>query len=84
MDVEDLKKACHVVTGMKQTVKAVDGDKARHIFVAKDADERVARPILDACTRKNIPVTMVDTMEELGKACNIKVNAAMAAILLED
>lgn len=83
MDIEDLKKASHVVTGMKQTVKAADGDKIRHIFIAKDADERVVRPVLDVCSRKNIPVTMVDTMEELGKACKIKVNAAMAAILLE-
>ena len=84
MDLESLKQVRHIVIGTKQTVKAVEGGKAQHVFVALDADERVVRPVLDACSTMNIPVTLVATMEELGKACKIKVNAAMAAILLED
>ncbi|MDW7651513.1 MAG: ribosomal L7Ae/L30e/S12e/Gadd45 family protein [Bacillota bacterium] len=84
MELENLKQTRQVVTGRKQTVKAVENGKASHVFVARDADERVIRPILEACTQKNIPVIMVDTMAELGKACNIKVNAATAAVLTEE
>lgn len=84
MDLETLKQACATVTGTKQTVRAVETGKAQHVFVARDADERVVRPVMDACAGKNIPVTEVATMDELGKACRIKVKAAMAAILLAD
>lgn len=84
MDLENLKRARRTVTGTKQTQKAVESGKALHVFMALDADERVTRPILEMCTQKDIPVTMVDTMDELGKACSIKVKAAMAAVLPED
>lgn len=84
MDLEKLKQARHAVTGTKQTQKAVDCGKARHVFIARDADERVTRPILEVCEQKVIPVTLVETMDELGKACNIKVSAATAAIVLDD
>jgi large subunit ribosomal protein L7A len=84
MDLEDLRRARRTVTGTKQTEKVVDNGKAMHVFVACDADERVTRPVLESCKRQNIPVTMVDTMEQLGKACSIKVGAAMAAIVPED
>ena len=84
MFLENLKQARHAVTGTKQTQKAVECGNARHVFIARDADERVIRPILELCGQKEIPFTMVDTMEELGKACNIKVSAATAAIVLDD
>lgn len=83
MNLESLKQARQVVTGTKQTTKAVETGKACHVFVAVDADDRVARPILEACKHKAIPVTLVDTMAELGRACNIKVSAATAAVLEE-
>lgn len=81
MDLEALSRASRTVTGTKQTAKAVANGQARHVFVARDAEERVVQPVLESCREKNIPVTYVDTMEELGKACKIKVKAAMAAIL---
>ena len=84
MSLEYLKSARRTVTGTKQTQKAVDSGKAQHVYIAGDADDRVTRPIVDACTEKGIPITMVDTMDELGKACSIKVKAAMAAVLPED
>ncbi|MBS4008577.1 MAG: ribosomal L7Ae/L30e/S12e/Gadd45 family protein [Clostridium sp.] len=84
MDLERLKLARRMVTGMKQTQKAVESGKAEQVFVARNADERVIRPVLEICKQKGIPVTMVETMAELGKACSIKVEAAMAAVLTED
>jgi large subunit ribosomal protein L7A len=84
MSVEDLKEARRTVTGTKQTQKAVDRGKVLRVYIARDADERVTRPIIEACTQKGIPITLVDSMDELGKACSIKVKAAMAAILPED
>jgi len=80
MDLDSLKKA-NYVTGTKQTLKAIQAGKAKHVFVAGDAEERVLRPILVACTENVVPVSSVGTMDDLGRACGIKVKAAAAAAL---
>ncbi len=81
MKPEDLKSARRKVVGTRQTAKAVESEKAIVVFVAEDADKKVVAPVLNACQEKNVDYHYVDSMEELGKACNIKVGAAMAAIL---
>lgn len=83
MELDCLKVAGRVVTGMKQTIKAVEAGKAERVFLARDAEERVQRPVLELCTRMSVPVSFVERMEDLGKACGIKVSAATAAILQE-
>jgi large subunit ribosomal protein L7A len=84
MSLEDLKNARRTVTGTKQTKKAIENGSALRVFLARDADERVTAPIENACAEKEIPVVWAETMEELGKACNIKVKAATAAVISED
>lgn len=84
MKLEDLKNAENIIVGTKQTTKAITKGKVKHIFLAGDAEERITRSVLEACSRQNIPVTWVDSMAELGKACKIKVKAAMAAVLASD
>ncbi len=81
MALEELKKAGKVIAGMRQTIKAIENNTARAVYIARDAEEKVTSPAVQSCTEKGIPLHYVDTMEELGKACNIKVGAAMAAIL---
>ncbi|HZK25884.1 MAG TPA: ribosomal L7Ae/L30e/S12e/Gadd45 family protein [Oscillospiraceae bacterium] len=84
MDLEVLKQAQQTVTGTKQTIKAVNSGQAENVYLARDADERVVQPIITACSANNVPVSYVESMAELGKACQIKVKAAAAAILRTD
>ena len=84
MDLDSLKQAARLVTGAKQTLKAIQAGKAKHVFLARDAEERVLRPLLEISEARNVPVSFVEQMEDLGKACGIKVKAATAAILHED
>ncbi len=84
MDLDALKTADRYVTGTKQTLKAVQAGKASRVFVAGDAEDRVLRPILAACAEKAVPVSRVESMDALGKACGIKVKAAAAAVLLPE
>jgi large subunit ribosomal protein L7A len=81
MEPNSLKQADKFVTGSKQTIKAIEAGTAVKVILASDAEEKLIRPIIDKCAEKNIPISYVDTMVELGKACGIKVGAAMAAIL---
>lgn len=83
MTLEELKRAEKVVAGMRQTMKAIESNNARAVFIARDAEEKITSSAVRYCKEKEIPVYYIDTMAELGKACNIKVGAAMAAILIE-
>ena len=80
MTLEDLKSAAHVV-GMKETERAIEKQEAACVFIASDCDERIARPLLEACQSSGIPVEQGFTKKEIGRACGIKVKAASAAIL---
>ena len=81
MALENIKAAGKVIAGMRQTVKAIENDTALEVYIARDAEDKVTLPVIRLCQEKGIPIVYAETMTELGKACNIKVGAAMAAIL---
>jgi len=62
-------------------MKAVEKMTAKQVFIAKDADERVVGRIKELCQKNNIPIVYVDTMKQLGKACDIEVGASVACLL---
>ena len=81
MTLDELNQARSKVVGTRQTTKALDNGSALVVFIAKDAEEKVTVPIIQSCSYKGIEPIYVDSMEQLGKACNIKVGAAVAAII---
>ncbi|NMB42243.1 MAG: 50S ribosomal protein L7Ae-like protein [Firmicutes bacterium] len=81
MLLDEIRNAKEIVVGMRQTVKAVEGNRALAVYFAKDAEEKVTSPVLQSCKKKGIQVYFADNMAELGKACRIKVGAAMCAII---
>ena len=78
-----LTRASNKVFGTKQTTKAVQNAGVKAVYIAKDADSYVVDPLMKLCQEKGIEVVMTDTMEQLGKACNIDVGAA-SAVIIED
>lgn len=78
---DSLKKAQNMVIGLKQTRRALEKDLVCSVYVAKDADNRLLKPIMEMCQNKHIQLKEVPSMTELGKACGIKVGAAVVAIL---
>lgn len=80
MTLEELKSAAFVV-GMKETERAVEKQEAACVFIAADCDERISRPLMEACQSSGIPVEQGFTKKEIGRACGIKVKAASAAVL---
>ena len=72
-----------VKVGTKQTAKTVEQGKARMVYVAQDADSSLVGRILQLCKQRGVPVTFVDTMHNLGKACGIDVGTAAAAVAEE-
>ena len=70
-----------IVIGKKQTLRALSRDEAKFVYLSKDADLHVTKPIADVCKEKNIEIIYYDSMKELGASVGISVNAAAAAVL---
>lgn len=69
------------VVGIKQLKKALKENNAQKVFVALDADPHITDPVIELCREGNVAVEEVSTMMELGRACQIEVGAAVAAVL---
>lgn len=80
MLIEELRAGKKVV-GANQCTRAVRDGRARQVFLARDADERLTAPLEKQCRRQEIPVVTRYTMEELGRAAGIQVGAAVIALL---
>jgi large subunit ribosomal protein L7A len=78
--LDDLKH-CKKAVGVKQSTKAVENGVAANVIIARDCEQRVVRGIIDLCEKSSVPITYVDSMKQLGKACGIDVDAAVACIL---
>lgn len=78
--LEALKNSNKAI-GIKQTLKAVENNTAKVVFIARDADEKVTAPLKDLCMSNSIEIVYADTMKQLGKACGIEVGASAVCIL---
>ncbi len=76
-----IKSARRKVVGTKETLKALEKGEARLVLVARDAENRVVKPVVDFSEDRGVEINYVEDMKELGKACGIKVGAAVAAII---
>lgn len=75
-----LKQSALRIVGTKQTLKALLAGEVKLVYLARDADDRVTRPIRDLAERRGIELVEVDSMATLGRACEIDVGAAAAAL----
>ncbi len=80
MSPEELQVATNRVVGMKETKKALEQGRATRVYVARDAEEAVVRPVIELSEEKSVPVVYVTSMARLGRVCGIAVGAATAAI----
>ncbi|MGG1519895.1 ribosomal L7Ae/L30e/S12e/Gadd45 family protein [Paenibacillus oryzisoli] len=83
MSYDIVKQAKNVKVGTKKVTKIVEQGKALTVVVSRDADPRLTINLVNLCSQKGIPVTYVDSMKMLGKACGIEVGAAVAAVVNE-
>ena len=80
MDIAHLKSVNKTI-GAKQTLKQIAKGTVKYVFLGCDSDERVVQPLRTACEEQGIPVNDKHTMDDLGRACRIKVRATAVGIL---
>ncbi|MFZ5646709.1 MAG: ribosomal L7Ae/L30e/S12e/Gadd45 family protein [Bacillota bacterium] len=81
MSLERLSKARKKTVGSKQTLKAINHNQAKVVYVAKNAEKHIIEPIIQSCTARSVPVIMAESMQVLGKACGIEVGCAATAVV---
>jgi large subunit ribosomal protein L7A len=80
MSYEKVAQADKLIVGTKQTVKALKAGYVLEVIIAEDADPKVVNKVIEIAKDMNVPLTKVDSMKKLGKACGIDVGAATVAI----
>ncbi|MBM7610203.1 50S ribosomal protein L7ae-like protein [Ureibacillus composti] len=80
MSYDKVKQASKTIIGTKQAVKAMRAGQVTELFVALDADNWVTDQVVVLAKEIGVPVCLVESKKELGKACGIQVGAAVVAI----
>ncbi|MBO9131087.1 50S ribosomal protein L7ae-like protein [Bacillus sp. 165] len=81
MSYEKVSNAKNVVVGKKQTLQALKKGIINEVVVAEDADYHLVHNVAEFASQLNIPVSKVDSMKQLGKACGIQVGASAVGIV---
>ncbi|QFT87181.1 Ribosome-associated protein L7Ae-like protein [Bacillus sp. THAF10] len=81
MSYEKVMQANTFIVGTKQTVKALKTGTVQEVVIAEDADVMVTQKVIQVANESNTPVSKVDSMKKLGKACGIEVGASAVAII---
>lgn len=71
------------VIGIKQTTKAIRNGEAQTVYIAKDAEENVIKPVVNLASECSLEVVYIESMKELGRLCGIDVGAASVAMIKE-
>jgi large subunit ribosomal protein L7A len=67
--------------GIKQASRAVMENRAKALYIAKDAEQHVTRRIMELAGENGVEIVFVESMKDLGRACKIDVGAATAVVL---
>lgn len=80
MSYDKVTQAEKLIIGTKQAVKTIRLNKAHEVIIAQDAEQRVTTPAIEEAAQRDVPVTYVNSRDELGKACGIQVAASVVVI----
>ena len=78
--LNELEHAAKVV-GVKQVRRALAGGRAGRVYLAKDADPQLIRPLKLLAEERGVEVVQAGSMKALGRACGIAVGTACAAVV---
>ena len=78
---QQLRQIHKRVVGTKQVLRAVKAGKAACVFLCRDADDFIYRQVQSLCEEKQVPIHMLDSMQELGRLSLVGVKTAAAAVL---
>ena len=69
------------VAGVKQVRRALNAGRAKKLYLARDADPQLTRPLAEQAGAQGVEAVWLGSMKELGRDCGIAVGAAVAATI---
>ena len=81
VSVETLKQSANRVVGTKQVLRALKAGTLARVYVANDSDTFLFQRVTRAAEEAGVPAIRVESMKELGQACQVAVDTAAAGIL---
>lgn len=82
--LEKVKAKGKIKIGVNEVTKAIEREKAKFVFIAKDVSPKeIVMHLPLICEDKNIPYSFVDKKEDLGKKAGIEVGTSAIAIIEE-
>ncbi len=82
MPLDEIKSGKKVI-GSKQVKKAITKGTAKKVYIARDAEPHIIKPLMELCRQHQVEVEETDHMDSLGKACDIEVGSAAVALLID-
>ena len=76
----DEVRSRNIVIGMRRCMKTISAGREDKAFVAGDVAPQMTKSILASCKENGVPVELVRSKAELGRACRIDVDASVAVI----
>ncbi|MBQ2752581.1 MAG: ribosomal L7Ae/L30e/S12e/Gadd45 family protein [Firmicutes bacterium] len=73
-------KAGKLVTGEDSVLKAIRGNKAKVVILAKDASANTTKRMTNAATFYNVPLVVYSTKADIGAALGKNIRAVAAVI----
>lgn len=73
-------KAGKLVTGEDSVLKAIRGNKAKVVILAKDASANTAKRMTNAATFYNVPLVVYSTKADIGAALGKNIRAVAAVL----
>lgn len=71
-------RAGKTVSGQEQVISAVRCGRARLVIISEEASSGTRKKISDKCAYYNVPLVILGTRKELGKACGRQERTAAA------
>ncbi|MBD7945027.1 MULTISPECIES: ribosomal L7Ae/L30e/S12e/Gadd45 family protein [Psychrobacillus] len=80
MSYEKVKQADKTIIGTKQAVKAMKKGLVKELYIALDVELRIIELARQIAQENDVPITYVESKLELGRACGLRLSAAVVAI----
>ena len=82
--MQSQSQAMRTVAGTRQALREITRGRARRVYVAMDAQERIISEVRAAAEAAGAPIEEISDMAALGRKCRIQVACAVAVLAVAE
>ena len=82
--MQGLSQGERIVAGTRQVLREITQGRARRVYIALDAQERILNEVRAAAEKASVPVEEISDMATLGRRCHIQVACAVAVLAVTE